>query len=193
MKIQLSFHSVFLNGFQKCLVYFQDFFLMWTIFKVFIEFVTILFLVCALVFWLRGTWDLSPPNRDESHIPHIGRWSLNHCAAREVPQKFKNFIHHNPALFLNFFFSLLFLLPYKLPLFFNCVKNVCLIYKIDLCAAMLYPGNFFSLVHFNGLHLDCLVSSLMTVILSANKWQFSSFITLFGFVFLILLLWLELK
>lgn len=69
-------------------------------------------------------------------------------AAREVPQKFKNLIHHNPALFLDFFSSLLFLLLYKLPLFFSCVKNAFLTYKIDLCAVTLYPGNFFSLVHF---------------------------------------------
>ena len=71
------------------------------------------------------------------------------------------------------FSSLLFLLSYKLPLFFNCVKNVFLMYKIDSCALMLDPGNFFSLIHFNSLHLDCLVFSLVTVILFANKWQFS--------------------
>ena len=37
---------------------------MWTIFKVFIEFVTILLLFYVLVFWPRGTWDLSSPTRD---------------------------------------------------------------------------------------------------------------------------------
>ena len=31
---------------------------MWTIFTVFIEFVTILFLFSVLVFWPRGMWDL---------------------------------------------------------------------------------------------------------------------------------------
>ena len=40
------------------------FFLMWTIFKVFTEFVTILLLFYVLVFWPRGTWDLSSPTRD---------------------------------------------------------------------------------------------------------------------------------
>ena len=35
------------------------FFLMWTIFKVFIEFVTILLLFPVLDFWLWGMWDLS--------------------------------------------------------------------------------------------------------------------------------------
>ena len=33
-------------------------------FKVFIEFVTILLLFYVLVFWPRGMWDLSSPNRD---------------------------------------------------------------------------------------------------------------------------------
>ena len=37
------------------------FFLMWIIFKVFIESVTILFLLHVLVFWLRGMRDLSSP------------------------------------------------------------------------------------------------------------------------------------
>ena len=35
------------------------FLLMWTVFKVFIEFVAILFLFYALVFWPRGMWDLN--------------------------------------------------------------------------------------------------------------------------------------
>ena len=39
----------------------KDFFLMWTIFKVFIEFVTILLLFYVLVFWPWGMWDLSSP------------------------------------------------------------------------------------------------------------------------------------
>ena len=34
---------------------------MWTIFKVFIEFVTILLLFSVLVFWPQGTWDPSSP------------------------------------------------------------------------------------------------------------------------------------
>ena len=37
---------------------------MWTIFKVFIEFVTILFLFYVLVFFLRGMWGLSSLTRD---------------------------------------------------------------------------------------------------------------------------------
>ena len=66
--------------------YFKIFFFsMWTIFKVFIEFVTILLLFYVLVFWSRGMWDLSSPTRDRTRTPCIGRQSLNHWTAREVP------------------------------------------------------------------------------------------------------------
>ena len=60
--------------------------------KIFIEFVTrlLLFYVCLLLlvfffFWPRGIWDLSSPNKDQTHNPCIGRRGLNHWAAREVP------------------------------------------------------------------------------------------------------------
>ena len=58
---------------------------MWTIFKIFIEFVTTLFLFYALVFWPQGMWDLSSLTRDQTLISYIGRLSLNHSTAREVP------------------------------------------------------------------------------------------------------------
>ena len=41
------------------------FFLMWTILKVFIKFVTVLLLFYVLVFVPQGTWDLSFPTRIE--------------------------------------------------------------------------------------------------------------------------------
>ena len=41
----------------------------------------------VLVFWLRGMWDLSSPIRDWICTPGFGRQSLNHWAAREVPQR----------------------------------------------------------------------------------------------------------
>ena len=68
---------------------------MWTIFKVFIKFVTILLLLYVLVFWPRGMWDLNSPTRDPTHNPCIGRWSLNHWIAREVPpfQILQRFLH----------------------------------------------------------------------------------------------------
>ena len=43
---------------------------MWTIFKAFTEFVT-------MVFWPGDTWD-------ETHIPCTERWSLNHRNTREI-------------------------------------------------------------------------------------------------------------
>ena len=64
------------------------FLLMWTISKVFIEYVTILFLLFSglvLVFWPWGLWDLSFLTRDWTWTPCIGRWSLNHCTSREGP------------------------------------------------------------------------------------------------------------
>ena len=61
------------------------FFLMWTIlFKVFIEFVTIL----LLGFWQRGIWDLSSLTRDQTCPPCMGRQSLNHWTTGEVMQRF---------------------------------------------------------------------------------------------------------
>ena len=35
-----------------------------------------------------GTWNLSTPTWDRTHIPCIGRWILNHWATREVPLKY---------------------------------------------------------------------------------------------------------
>ena len=58
---------------------------MWTIFKVFIEFVTILLLFYVLVFWFRGMGDLSSPTRDQTQIPCIGRRSLNYWTTRKAP------------------------------------------------------------------------------------------------------------
>ena len=38
-----------------------------TIFKIFIEFITMLLLFYVLVFWPRGMWDLSSVTRDGTH------------------------------------------------------------------------------------------------------------------------------
>ena len=59
------------------------FFLMWAIFKVFIDFVkNIAFNV--LVFWLQGMWKFSSLTRDWTHSSCIGRQSLNHWTSMEV-------------------------------------------------------------------------------------------------------------
>ena len=42
---------------------------MWTIFKVFIEFVTLLLLFYVWVLWPGDMWDLSYPTRNRSHTP----------------------------------------------------------------------------------------------------------------------------
>ena len=54
--------------------------------KVFIKFVTMLFLFAVLVFWPRGMWDLSSPTRDGNCTPCIGKKSPNPWTTREVPK-----------------------------------------------------------------------------------------------------------
>ena len=79
------FLSVIYQIFIPITSFFFKIFLIWTIFKVFIEFVTILLLFYVLIFWPRGMWDLSSPTRDRTPTPCTGRQSLNHWTAREVP------------------------------------------------------------------------------------------------------------
>ena len=43
----------------------------------------LLFYVLVSLLW--GMWDLSFPNKDQTHIPCIGRWGLKNWTAREVP------------------------------------------------------------------------------------------------------------
>ena len=63
-KISVSTHIIFyLKNF------FKRFFLMRTMFKAFVEFVTIVFLFYVLVFWPQGIWELSSPTRDPTHTP----------------------------------------------------------------------------------------------------------------------------
>lgn len=53
---------------------------MWTILKVFIEFVTILFAFLkkyfGFFFWLRGMWDLNALTRDQIHIDPTNMYPL---------------------------------------------------------------------------------------------------------------------
>ena len=61
------------------------FFLMWTILKVFIEFVSIL-LLFIFWFWLWGMWSLSSLTRDGTHTPSTGRQSLKlQGPSRDLP------------------------------------------------------------------------------------------------------------
>ena len=72
---------------------------MWTIFKVFVEFVAILLLFHVLVFWPHVLWNLSSPTRDWTQTPCIGRGNLKHWTTSEVPLIFltsKIIFHPNP-------------------------------------------------------------------------------------------------
>ena len=60
----------------NCMPFFFFFFLIWTTFKVFIDFVTILFLFYDFSIFATGMWDLSSLTRDQTHTPCIGRQSL---------------------------------------------------------------------------------------------------------------------
>ena len=75
------------------------FFLMWTIFEVFIGFVTRLLLFYVLIFWPWGMWDLSSQTRDWTLTPYTGRQSLNHWTTREVPPAYLRVVWCGPTLF----------------------------------------------------------------------------------------------
>ena len=49
--------------------FWKNFFLMWTIFTVFIDFVIILLVFCVLAFWPQGKWDLSFPDQGSNPQP----------------------------------------------------------------------------------------------------------------------------
>ena len=63
--------------------FFKDFFYL-DLFKVFVEFITILLLVCVLVFLSMRMWHISSQFQDQTHTPCTGRRSLNHWTTREV-------------------------------------------------------------------------------------------------------------
>ena len=64
---------------------FKDFFLlMWTMFKVFIEFVTVLLPFYVLAFWDRGVWDLTFLTRDQPLTLCIERQSPNHSQGNYI-------------------------------------------------------------------------------------------------------------
>ena len=60
----------------KIFYFFKAFFVMWTILKVFIEFVTVLLLLYVLDFWLGGMWDLSFPTREQTHTQPL-HWKVD--------------------------------------------------------------------------------------------------------------------
>ena len=81
-------HKLLWSHWEEYQQYPPAFFLQWTTFKVFIEFVTILFLFYLLGFWLWGMCDLSSLTRDWTCAACAGRWSPNHWSAREVSRQY---------------------------------------------------------------------------------------------------------
>ena len=60
--------------------------------------------LCFGFFGPRGMWDLISPTRDGTHIPCIGRQSLNHWTAREVPTSWYLKSHYPKIMACSFFF-----------------------------------------------------------------------------------------
>ena len=60
---------------------------MWTVFKVFIEFVAILLLFHILVFWPQSMWELSSLTRDQAHTPALEDKVLTLNHQRNPPLK----------------------------------------------------------------------------------------------------------
>ena len=58
--------------------------LMWTIFKVFIEFILVHNIAYFFMFWPQGMWDLSSLTRDQTCAACIGGLRFNYWTAREV-------------------------------------------------------------------------------------------------------------
>ena len=76
---------------------------MWTIFKVFIESVTIVLLFYVLVFWPQGMWNLSFMTRDRTGTPALGGEVLttglpakSQFVAYQWENLFKNYYHPVP-------------------------------------------------------------------------------------------------
>ena len=117
----------------RLLFNFLSSFFMWIILKVFIEFVTILFLFSVLVSWPQGMWDLSFPTKHWTHTPCIGRQSLKHWTTREVPQRFLLTGKCFPQ-----FFAWLVVLSSRFSSVFTFFQKPCLIVQAELGPLHLY-------------------------------------------------------
>ena len=87
IEVQLIYSVMLVSGIQQrnSVIYVSlKFFLMWIIFKVFVEFVMVLLLLYVLVFWPWGMWAVSFLIRDRICTPCIGRRSLIHGIPREI-------------------------------------------------------------------------------------------------------------
>ena len=55
--------------------------------------------LCFGILALQGMWDLSSLTRDQTFIPCVGRWSLNHWTTREVPM-YTIYVQKKPGFIL---------------------------------------------------------------------------------------------
>ena len=91
LEMAISFFKIYWQGFHSVRIvsFFKILFLTWTIFKVFIQFITILLLLFMSWFFGPEVYGiLVPLTRDQIHAPCIGAWSLNHGTTREIPELF---------------------------------------------------------------------------------------------------------
>ena len=110
-----------------------------TIFKVFIEFVTILLLFCVLTFWLQGMWDLSSSTRNQTCTPCVERPVLT-ISLLEV---FLNYKHLERKLFC-------FYIHYPLPQsMWGYEAFSILVVSLSICENRLKVSNFLLLVRYN--------------------------------------------
>ena len=127
-KQNLNMHGAGCGFYQN--VYFFLRFVLMTIFKVFIEFVTIFLPFHVLVFWPWGMWDLNSLTRDQTCTPGIGRRSPNHWTAREVPRMSFNV----------YIFERIFRNPLLISLLHFCVKVKNLGSEKICWYQMMFPG-----------------------------------------------------
>ena len=82
---QSSFLLVCRDSFFECQIFFFFFDVDLYFLKSLLNLLQYCFCFMFWCFWPRGMWDLSSPTRDRTRRPCIGRRSLNHWTAREVP------------------------------------------------------------------------------------------------------------
>ena len=113
---------------------------MWTIFKVFIEFVTVLLLFCVLTFWLQGMWDLNSPTRDQTCTPPALK---DQVLTIRLPEVFLNYKHVEVKLF-----SLCIHYPFPQSTWGYEAFSI-LVVSLSICENRLEVSNFILLVRYH--------------------------------------------
>ena len=112
----------------------SSFFLMWTIFKVFSEFVTMLFLFYVLSFCPQGMWNLCSLIRIKPTLPAL-EGSLNHRTSKEVP--WASSLNCLPVVSLSSWYHsslLIFIYP-------NCTSSSRSLYLFSVLSEMFHSLN----------------------------------------------------